>query len=216
MNGVDDVFNPFFYFGKLLAENRQGGTFGIEFCNQRVGKSVKKNVIKDEFLNKKYYDFLIPFLLNRFLLARSAIACASAFVIAVDLHRVARSAFTRNQTLTVTAEQFGCQQIFVLNFVLSGRFLVSSGSFLYLFEQLDRDDGGNAVRNDYFTILIFSDISAVVQHSRYGVKCDLRSSDASNTFDVEVVRNLLHVAPLAYFLNASRTADEAIESIWKN
>ena len=51
MNGVDEIVNAFFYFCKLLAKNRQCATLGIELCYQRIGKSVKKYIIKDELLN---------------------------------------------------------------------------------------------------------------------------------------------------------------------
>ena len=121
-------------FGKLLAKNRQRGALGIELSDQHICKSVEKNIVEDEFLNEKNHNLLNPFLLDGFLLARSALACASTFIIAVNVHRMTCSAFARNQTLAVAAEQLCGQQILVLGFMLGWSFLVCGGSLLYLFK----------------------------------------------------------------------------------
>jgi len=152
LNGVDEIVNAFFYFIKLFTKDRESAAFGIELGNQHICKSVEQFIVTDELLNEQDHNFLYPFLLDGFLLARAAFACASTLVITVNFHRMTRSAFARNQTLTITAEQFCGQQIFVLRFVLCGRLLVRGGSLLHLLKQLGRNDGGDSVRNDYVTI----------------------------------------------------------------
>ena len=97
---------------------------------------------------------------------------------------MACSTLSRNQTLAVAAEQLCGQQILVLCFVLSGRFLVCGGSLLHLLKQLGRNDGGDSIGNNHVTVLILANVSAVVQHPCYGVEADLRSSDGTDAFDI--------------------------------
>ena len=134
LNGVDEIVNAFFYFIKLFAKNRKCAAFGIELGNQHICKSVEKFIVKDELLNEQDYNFFDPFLLDGFLLTRSTLARATAFVIAVNFHRMTCSALSRDQTLTIAAEQLCGQQILVLGFVLGWSFLVCGGSLLYLFK----------------------------------------------------------------------------------
>ncbi|CCZ20213.1 unknown [Candidatus Apopatosoma intestinale] len=157
-------------------------------------------------MNKQDYNLLDPFLLDGFLLTRSALTSSTALVIAVNFHRMTCSAFSRNQTLAISAEQFCCQQIFVLGFVLSGRFLVCGGSLLHLLKQLGRNDSGDSVGNDHVAILILSYVSAVVQHSCHSVEGDLRSSNSADTFDIQLVGDFLHRCTFCIFLESIKNS----------
>ena len=103
-----------------------------------------------------------PLFTDSFLLAAFMLFGSSAFIIAVDFARPARTAFAKHQCTTVAAEQLGGEQEVILCLSTGRGFLVFQHLFLYIVEKLCGHNGGNRIGNQNITIFQLPDVAAIV------------------------------------------------------
>ena len=145
-----------------------------------------------------------PLLAHRlFLAVRPLLFYGHAFVVVVNGSVPALAALAAEVGTTVAAEQFGGQQIIVLSLVTGRGFFVLLDFLLHPVKEFLGDNSRNTIWNQNVPILVFSNVSTILQHMLDAVVVQRLPQLVADNVLIQPVPQLLHggtfIISLEYF-----------------
>ena len=164
LNRIEHILDTGFCIPELLFIKGNVGILLILQFHHLGDDGFHGGIVLDKLHGLVDHKIFQPLFTDSFLLAAFMLFGSSAFIIAVDFARPARTAFAKHQCTTVAAEQLGGEQVVILCLSTGRGFLVFQHLFLYIVEKLCRHNGGNRIGNQNITIFQLPDVAAIVQH----------------------------------------------------
>lgn len=186
LNRIDDVLNIGVDLTEFGFQNRKGGIRLSLKLKNRIGNRIENfTVVQLEhgFLNHQIFN---PLFGNRFFVASLLFLCALTFVIIIPLSRTAGSALSIHGGAAFPTEQLRGKQIKVLCLVTGGGFLIFDPHLLNPIKQVLGNDSGEGIRNHDISVLVFTDVLAVTQHTAHRVKADSIALNAPNLTIIQI------------------------------
>ena len=203
LNRIEHILDTGFCIPELLFIKGNVGILLILQFHHLGDDGFHGGIVLDKLHGLVDHKIFQPLFTDSFLLAAFMLFGSSAFIIAVDFARPARTAFAKHQCTTVAAEQLGGEQVVILCLSTGRGFLVFQHLFLYIVEKLCRHNGGNRIGNQNITIFQLPDVAAIVQHMLNGVEGHQPATLVLDALFVQPIPNFPHglaiVVPLEGF-----------------
>ena len=164
LNRIEHILDTRFRIPKLLLVEGNVGIFLILQFHHLGNDGFHSGIVFHKLHGLVDHKIFQPLFTDSFLLAAFMLFGSSAFIIAVDFARPARTAFAKHQCTTVAAEQLGGEQVVILCLSTGRGFLVFGNLFLHIIEQFQRNDGRDGIGHDHIPEFQFSDVPPILEH----------------------------------------------------
>ena len=203
LNRIEHILDTGFCIPELLFIKGNVGILLILQFHHLGDDGFHGGIVLDKLHGLVDHKIFQPLFTDSFLLAAFMLFGSSAFIIAVDFARPARTAFAKHQCTTVAAEQLGGEQVVILCLSTGRGFFVFGDLFLHIVEKLCGHNGGNRIGNQNITIFQLPDVAAIVQHMLNGVEGHQPATLVLDALFVQPIPNFPHglaiVVPLEGF-----------------
>ena len=192
LNRIEHILDTGFCIPELLFIKGNVGILLILQFHHLGDDGFHGGIVLDKLHGLVDHKIFQPLFTDSFLLAAFMLFGSSAFIIAVDFARPARTAFAKHQCTTVAAEQLGGEQVVILCLSTGRGFLVFGDFLLHILKQFQRNDGRDSIRYDHIPEFQFSDVPPVFEHMFDAVIGKRTAHRVLDAVFVQPVPDLLH------------------------
>jgi len=192
LNRIQHILDTRFRIPELLFIKRNVGVFLVLQFHHLGDDGLHSGIVFYKLHGLVDHKIFQPLFTDSFLLAAFMLFGSSAFIIAVDFARPARTAFAKHQCTAVTAVQLGGQQVIILCLSPGRGFLVFGNFFLHILKQFQWNDGRDGIRHDHIPEFQLPDVPPILEHMFNAVIGERTAHRVLDAILVQPVPNLLH------------------------
>ena len=192
LNRIQHILDTRFRIPELLLIEGKIGVLPVLQLHDLSDDGFHSGIIPHKLHGLVDHQIFQPLFTDSFLLAAFMLFGSSAFIIAVDFARPARTAFAKHQCTAAATVQLGGQQVIVLCLSPGRGFLVFGDLLLHILKQFQWNDGRDSIRYDHIPELQFSDVPPVFEHMLYAVVSKFAADRVLDAVFIQPIPNLFH------------------------